>query len=324
MHVLGLCMLFFCDKGKFHRERFEINATTLPSTIVFMPLQKRVEQKPVTPVHGQKQPDAYTKMSHHAYEKKIDERKQQDIAKKVSPAKKVVPHTKKAEKKAIAPQKAVAQIPAVKPVKHTQQAVQKKNNILEATKQTAIKPVPKSVEKTALAAKKLPEQQPVEKKEHLTPVQEKKIIATKKDQKLDQQEKIVEVTNVEKVQDVQDRQVVQPLKPIDEPKKSVLESDNLNPEEVTFVGSLDLEMIQIKEKIHQQVAHYYTPPVGLSKKALCELVVYVGSTGKAERITVKKSSGSIANDVSARAALLQVLFPKEVIGKEIIVELGQP
>jgi hypothetical protein len=82
-------------------------------------------------------------------------------------------------------------------------------------------------------------------------------------------------------------------------------------------------MIRIKEQIQVEVAKYYKPPVGIAKNAVCEMGVVVGAHGKAERVSVKKGSGSMANDICARAALLKITYPKEVIGKEIIVELGQ-
>jgi len=89
------------------------------------------------------------------------------------------------------------------------------------------------------------------------------------------------------------------------------------------MGSVDLERHVIVQQIQAEIVKYYTPPVGISKKAICTLAIVVGSDGKATKVTVKKGSGSMANDICARTALLKAQYPKEVIGKEIILDLGQ-
>lgn len=101
------------------------------------------------------------------------------------------------------------------------------------------------------------------------------------------------------------------------------QDDYIDLDNISFVGSRDLEMMQIKEQIQAEIVKHYKPPVGISKKAVCDASVLVGAGGKATRVTIKKGSGSMANDICARAALLKVIFPKEVIGKEIIIALGQ-
>lgn len=92
---------------------------------------------------------------------------------------------------------------------------------------------------------------------------------------------------------------------------------------VAFVGSYDLEMLKIKEQIKLEVSKYYKPPVGIAKTAVCDFVISIGFDGKAQEVILKKSSGSVANDICARVALLKAKYPKELMGKEIILEVGQ-
>jgi hypothetical protein len=99
-------------------------------------------------------------------------------------------------------------------------------------------------------------------------------------------------------------------------------SDEINLGNISFVGSRDLEKIRMRDQIYERVLHFYKPPVGIAKHVVCELLVQVGYDGKAVRVVVTKSSGSMAHDICARAALLQVTFFKEVYGKEFTIELG--
>jgi len=289
VHLILLGMLFLSHKGDYEQERFAMNSMdNLQATVVFMPLKKHVTPQQIkndSPEVASKE-KTRSLMSLDTYQKKI---KKQNLKKEV---KKEI--TKKVVEKIVEPKKIVTAIE-----KKVEIAAVKQNN----TKQPANKLI-------------------VEKK---VAVQEKKEVI--------KQPEIEKIEVISKGVDPIEKPIVEIQEKIEIEKESVrideselvaeLVQDAIDPELVSFIGRKDLDLLQIKELIHTQVALYYKPPVGISKKAICELKVLVGADGKAEKVTVFKSSGSMANDLCARAALLQVTFPKEVIGKEIIIELGQ-
>ena len=309
-HLLLLAVVFLCDSGKFAPERFVINPQKVQSTIVFMPLKKRVIQQPVLATGKQKQLGKrkiidYDKYQSAVAKKAMADKKASSLAKakadKKAKSKKIVPPkielaVKKPEISKNIPKTAIKKEPTKKlepvktvpkpSIKHVKKVEDKK---LAAHVKEVVKPVVTKVE-------------PIKVDENIIPevVVPQPMV----------QEVIVEQNIQEPVQKDHDVQLLE-----DD------QTDDLD--DVTFVGSHDLEMLEIQENIRMQVVHHYKPPVGISKKAICELAVLVGADGKPSRVTVKKSSGSMANDMCARAALLKITFPKKVFGKEIIVELGQ-
>ena len=51
VHLILLGVLFVCDTGKFHQERFVVNTNNLQSTVVFMPLKKRMQEQTIQFTH---------------------------------------------------------------------------------------------------------------------------------------------------------------------------------------------------------------------------------------------------------------------------------
>ncbi|MBV8661102.1 MAG: hypothetical protein JO129_03080 [Candidatus Dependentiae bacterium] len=311
-HVILLAIIFLCDSGKFHQERFAINSNNLQSTVVFIPLKKRVVQQQKTVDPRQKKDGDRKIINYDEYQKKVLAASTKTDKIKSKKDKKIKSAPKKKE---IAPQIAKS---TIKKDKVTQLKSEKKSPTL--LQQDHKKKSEKKSEKVVLDKKKKVEKQKSKKPEPVIEKKEKK-----------------EESNIESIAPVAQEQKIEPVK-IEEQIVPVIESstekqeellkfnaseNDIDLEQISFVGSHDLEIIQIKEQIQVEVEKYYRPPVGIAKKAICEMAVLVGAHGKAERVTVKKGSGSMANDICARAALLKVTFPKEVIGKEIIVELGQ-
>lgn len=337
-HLFLLGVLFVCDTSKFHQEKFVINTNNLQSTVVFMPLQKRVSQKKSSPLASVKNPVSRQVMSHNEYEKKV---MQADNKKLAEPEQKQIePVIDQIKKEVIAQEVKVPQMPIVKPV--VVELVKKSPTIIKAESSKKIAPavkkpvvkkpaIKKPVSKNAAVKAKIEPKKKVEpkvvpdKKNETNPATVKP--AAEKEQVKNNQPKIESVIQSKQADLIVEKVIEKTSKnddgSVDASVRGEIGLAKIDLENVSFVGSLDLEMMQIKEQIHSQIAEYYKPPVGISKKAVCELSIAVGSDGKAHRVTVKKSSGSIANDICARAALLKIMFPKEVIGKEIIVELGQ-
>ncbi|MBI2353368.1 TonB C-terminal domain-containing protein [Candidatus Dependentiae bacterium] len=110
-----------------------------------------------------------------------------------------------------------------------------------------------------------------------------------------------------------------------ESQEQILQSENdaIDLDEVVFVESEQLDNLTVQSKIQQMVQQHFKSPVGMNKNVTCELVVLVGAYGKSEKVSVVKSSGVPVYDVSARAMLLSIEFPKEVWNKTITIALGQ-
>ena len=320
-HIIFFVVTFLYDSGKFHQERFVVNTQNLQSTIVFMPLKKRVVEQNKTVGNAQKKDGDRRKVINYVeYEKKLaaqnkakKKSKQKEVKKKSSSTKAVETAFKKQSKQDIAA---------------TKDKSKKASTSLQHDKKKKVNKIESKKELPTVETKKTEEKKIVEKVVETQPVVEKKI--EKEEIKA---EAIVEKKIEEKQQVDLDKKVDEPNIPEAEPEQKDEKAEEIDNaltelldedlENVSFVGRHDLEAIHVKELIQAEVVKYYKPPIGIAKKTICELAVVVGAGGKAQRVTVKKKSGSIANDICARTALLKVTFPKEVIGKEIIVELGQ-
>lgn len=274
----------------------------------------------------------------------IEAKKKAEDAKKLEAKKlaekKKLEDAKAAEAKKLAEKQKLssfAKATADKEAEVKKKAAQEKAKMLEQEKQKKIdaekqrkadeaEKLADEQEKKKLAAQKLVEEKEKQQKvidDQIKQQKELKVAADKAKQQAVEQAKVApaiqpavleEIVIEPATFDVQDQQETR----VEDDDDEVLDLTN-----VSFVGSRDLEMLQIKEQIQAEIVKYYKPPVGINKKAVCDASVLVGAGGKATRVTVKKSSGSVANDMCARAALLKVVFPKEVIGKEIIIALGQ-
>ncbi len=362
-HLILLGVLFVCESGKFHQERFVIDTKNLQSTIVFMPLKKRVtEQNIVT--SGQKNSGARKVISYDEYQKKLAAKKNnkpQNIKKAISKKKAVQQKAAKPVEKKI-----------IKPVEKKQPAkksptILRSSSLVDKQKMAKIaadkqkiaagkaKALKDKANKAAAEKKKAADKKIAELRSKQKAAEDKKKLANKKvqedkkfaiekalqDKKKVAEDKVADKKKIEEqvVATPVEKEIVVPTIPVKEEivSQAVQENNDSSDDEdtsddnseeddldnISFVGSRDLEMMQIKEQIQAEIIKYYKPPVGIAKKAICELSSLVGPGGKATRVVVEKGSGSIANDICARTALLKVTFPKEVIGREITIALGQ-
>lgn len=93
-------------------------------------------------------------------------------------------------------------------------------------------------------------------------------------------------------------------------------------ENIIFVGYEQFDECVIGSKIQHAIIQSWTPPVGLDQGVCCEMKITISSDGIADSIEVAKTSGVLVFDMSARTALQQIEFPKEVHGKTIMIALG--
>lgn len=308
-HFLLMGMLFVCDTNKFHKEKFIIDTGILGSTVVFMPLHKKISQEIKAEKIDSNKNNKQVVISHHVYEQKVAAAQKKQT---------------KSDQKLLYPVQH-NNSPKQSSVQKEQVAIEKEYHDLHTTLIT------KSEKKPDLKKKKEVVKKPATKNSAVkAKVDFQKNIEIKKNEDAEKKDQIKFEAKIEKndqtkiLKDSLEKVVEHaPIAVEQNTVAPVQEIDSIDLQNVSFIGKLDLEMMYIKEQIQHEIALYYKPPVGISKKIACQLTIIVGLDGKAYQVTIKKSSGSIANDVCARAALLKVQFPKEVIGKEIIVELGQ-
>lgn len=93
-------------------------------------------------------------------------------------------------------------------------------------------------------------------------------------------------------------------------------------ENIQYLGRLDLQALEIQEAINSEVGQHWSPPPGIAKSAVCQAYVTVGWDGTVI-CTIEKSSGIAIYDVSARAAMRTVSFPKQLWGKSFSLTFKQ-
>lgn len=351
-HCLGLLLLFYSERKDFEQEKFLIKTDTLGTTVVFMPLQKRVSA-------GQKkaQTDTLKKVrhiiSHEAYEKAVArknkvEKKQKKLsvksnltaAQSTKIEKKLAVNQAKGKEKNLTTlhQEKVKPVVEKKSVKTVPLQAKKAAEKIAAQKEKELA-LKKAIEKKAAAEKmerkKKELEKLLEKKKIVQAEVEKKKIADKKAAEKIVEDKVQEVKKmiVDEAIDITEEQAVQKIEKVAAIVPIVEESfenneelldqeDTIDLDNVSFVGRYDLEKYEIEEKIKKEIAQHWKSPIGMSKTATCELEITVGIDGKVLHVKIKKGSGSLAYDMSSKAAVYQCRFPKEVCGKEFTIVLG--
>lgn len=99
-------------------------------------------------------------------------------------------------------------------------------------------------------------------------------------------------------------------------------AESFDVDNVIFVGYQQLDECVIGSKIQHSIQQCWTPPIGVTPTTSCQMRVTISDEGVACMVKIEKSSGVLVYDTSARLALLQVEYPKEVYGKTITIDLG--
>jgi|GEM_PF-6251858 hypothetical protein len=106
-----------------------------------------------------------------------------------------------------------------------------------------------------------------------------------------------------------------------QPKEETIKPEvvDLFDEEAVYVGQQDLNALELRQELLQEIEQAWRPPVGLATNKICKVRVLVDWKGKAEDIVFEESSQIVAFDASVRHALLTMQFPKSSYGKELIL-----
>lgn len=322
VHVLLVMLLFIGDKSDAKKDKFVINGNKLSSTVVFLPLHKRVPQhknNTQSTLLDQKRKI----VSYDAYQKALKQKNKKRAKKTESKIEKKVvqaPAAKKQidqKKQAVKVEKPVQKVKAATTLQHEKSKSKVEKKVL---KKPEVKKVLTQSEKKSL------EKKAVEKKNSAIKAVEK--VAVKA------QEKKIEPAQDLKIDDVQEVEQPQAIEPVIQVKSvlaAIVENDDsqdgtvdddINLDDISFVGRDDLEKHEIQEKIKIEIEKHWKAPIGIAKTAVCELAILVGVDGEVLQVVIQKSSGSLAYDISCRSGAYQSQFPKEVYGKEFIIELG--
>lgn len=89
------------------------------------------------------------------------------------------------------------------------------------------------------------------------------------------------------------------------------------------LGREELASFKMYQVIQSEISQHWTPPVGLSLDLECSIRASVSNSGSIDKVVVEKSSGVLTYDMSARMAFVNAQMPKEVYGKEIILNFKQ-
>lgn len=94
-------------------------------------------------------------------------------------------------------------------------------------------------------------------------------------------------------------------------------------QDVVYVGQQEYDALGMQTYLQQELSTYWQPPQGIPADAECEVSFVVDWQGKAETVTVSKSSGALVYDISARSALLAMEFPDWARGKSFKITFKQ-
>lgn len=287
--VLSVHLIFFGSMilmsiiGK-KQDKFTILMHQTGATYVLMPLQKKVDQNGMYTEKGNS--GNSNKSQVIAYDEYLERKK----------------NSKKTNQKNISSKQALSKIKQES--QKTKKTKSKSTAILADKKYISRKLKHKKLSRTKNKNQKKNKIKIVEQ------IENESSNITKQEVTTVQQEQIANQVSSEIVQEAQDGQQGSDttLSPV---------SDN-----VVFVGYEQFDECVIGSKIQHAIVQSWTSPVGLDQGISCEMKIAVSLDGAADSIEVAKSSGILVFDMSARTALQQIEFPKEVHGKTIMIVLG--
>lgn len=92
--------------------------------------------------------------------------------------------------------------------------------------------------------------------------------------------------------------------------------------EPLLLGREDLAYYQAFADVQHQVNTLWTPPAGFSDLE-CNVKAVIDNNGTLIKISIERSSGSLAYDVSAKMAFQKIEWPKNLWSKEIVLTFRQ-
>jgi len=101
--------------------------------------------------------------------------------------------------------------------------------------------------------------------------------------------------------------------------------DQVTPNEqdqAVFVGQQEYDFLQMYRCIQEQIEQCWRPPSGLHGVRTCHIRVVIDWQGAIASTAIEKGSGILTYDISARASLASISFPRSAYGKEIVINFS--
>lgn len=92
--------------------------------------------------------------------------------------------------------------------------------------------------------------------------------------------------------------------------------------QVIYIGRDDAQQLQEIQDICNAILPHWCAPVGCATNAECEIVVTIDKQGLPAQVLITKSSGALAFDYAARAAILRSKFPSNKWGSTMTLLFG--
>lgn len=160
-------------------------------------------------------------------------------------------------------------------------------------------------------------------------IKKEKIISAKRDLKKDEKKVVEKKQNIQsdKKEDApEEKHLEKVVEKIDESQAGddgIISVSLAMDTSITQMNRQEYEAYLIQEQIYQEIVRCWHPPSGLDPKLECRITFFVGQQGTVEHYTMTKSSGSLAFDISARAALKKSVFPRSHFGRTIDLTFNQ-
>ena len=132
-----------------------------------------------------------------------------------------------------------------------------------------------------------------------------------------------------KIEKLEPKKVIEPIMPEPEPQpveapitqQPVSDSPAMSPLAAEIVGPIliarsasDAAALTVQLAIQEELLRVWHPPVGIEDGISCVVLVVLDGNGIVQEIEIKKPSGLLLFDVSARAAIQQAVWPRAVWG----------
>ena len=348
-----LCILCACIyQSKRGIEQISLIAPDIRgSTLVFVPLHKKIEQ-PKTKASANSVQKPHHMMNYDEFldrQKKAESAKKSGVSKtgiaKPSHEKKAAPKKPEQKKSPVvksAEKKAAMQKSVSKKTGSTVQELSKK--VVDSKKPEAKKVEPKkssaatSMKTESIKSKKteaFSEKQaaPVQKnQECIVEKQVEKVV----EQKVEEiPAKIIPEQNIAEQKAFEpniSEQIIAEKKAEEVVHENIQEEQNLSAKgqqdyvlplldmnDVTFVGVQDLEHLQIQQLVAGQLAKHWKRPVGMANK-ICVIRIELHANGTIINAIVEKSSGVPMYDMAAKSAALKTVYPQEIWNKKLVIQ----
>lgn len=153
----------------------------------------------------------------------------------------------------------------------------------------------------------------------IAPKEEKKpkVVEKKETKPLEKKQEVKPklVETVKKIESKQELQKIEQKPLVQEPvKEELVESIEEN---VRYVTHKELRGIELENAVQKAVQEVWSPPIGIDKEVVSEVLVTIGWDGKLVETKMLKLSEIVIYDVAVQEALEEISFPRQIWGKQI-------